>query len=104
MAALLPFTQGACYYRQQLFMAPKLDGAGGSSNYYKPLIVMAKVKTRREDRIARHTRIRKKVQTYSTFYSLGIFYFSIVQIWPINEPNKLSQSQGLNPDFVNAGA
>ncbi|KAG5530935.1 hypothetical protein RHGRI_025771 [Rhododendron griersonianum] len=62
MATLLSFTQGACFYRQQqLFMGPKSDGAGGSY-YYKPLIVTAKAKTRREDRIARHIRIRKKVE------------------------------------------
>lgn len=89
MATLLSFTQGACFYRQQqLFMGPKSDGAGGSY-YYKPLIVTAKAKTRREDRIARHIRIRKKVHFNCLTFSFSFFLF-IVQIRLINEPNELN--------------
>lgn len=53
---------------QQLWMGPKLlTAASSSTQWVSPsspspsLVVQAKAKTRREDRTARHIRIRKKV-------------------------------------------
>ena len=52
---------------QQLWMGPKLlTAASSSTQRVSPspsLVIQAKAKTRREDRTARHIRIRKKVPT-----------------------------------------
>ncbi|XP_052188836.1 50S ribosomal protein L18, chloroplastic [Diospyros lotus] len=40
----------------------ELSGAAAASNSYRPLILEAKAKTRRENRDARHSRVRKKVE------------------------------------------
>ncbi|KAL7265775.1 hypothetical protein ACSBR1_003532 [Camellia fascicularis] len=66
MSASLSFLQSACAYsqqqqQQQLYLRPKLECLGSSSSY-QPLIVEAKARTRREDRAARHSRLRKKVE------------------------------------------
>lgn len=61
---------------QQLWMGPKLLTAASSSSSTQrvspSLVIQAKAKTRREDRTARHIRIRKKVPTlfFSSYYSL----------------------------------
>lgn len=60
---------------QQLWMGPKLLTAASSSSAQRvspSLVIQAKAKTRREDRTARHIRIRKKVPTlfFSSYYSL----------------------------------
>ncbi|XP_075652695.1 large ribosomal subunit protein uL18c [Castanea sativa] len=51
---------------QQLWMGPKLLTAAASSSSTQrvspSLVIQAKAKTRREDRTARHIRIRKKVE------------------------------------------
>ncbi|KAF3973616.1 hypothetical protein CMV_002986 [Castanea mollissima] len=51
---------------QQLWMGPKLLTAASSSSSTQrvspSLVIQAKAKTRREDRTARHIRIRKKVE------------------------------------------
>ncbi|PSS35898.1 50S ribosomal protein [Actinidia chinensis var. chinensis] len=59
MAASLSLLQGACAYRYQLVIGPKLASSSGSQ---RSLIVEAKATTRRQDRTARHIRIRKKVE------------------------------------------
>ncbi|CAL5331908.1 unnamed protein product [Camellia sinensis] len=63
MSASLSFLQSACAYsqQQQLYLRAKLECLGSSSSY-QPLIVEAKARTRREDRAARHSRLRKKVE------------------------------------------
>ena len=51
---------------QQLWMGPKLLTAASSTQRVSAspsLVIQAKAKTRREDRTARHIRIRKKVPT-----------------------------------------
>ncbi|KAI8024594.1 hypothetical protein LOK49_LG02G00195 [Camellia lanceoleosa] len=47
--------------RRSAYLRPKLECLGSSSSY-QPLIVEAKARTRREDRAARHSRLRKKVE------------------------------------------
>ncbi|XP_059440862.1 large ribosomal subunit protein uL18c-like [Corylus avellana] len=60
------FLQSALASSQQLWMGPKLVAAAAApSPHPSPslsLVVEAKSRTRREDRTARHTRIRKKVE------------------------------------------
>ncbi|XAR60363.1 hypothetical protein NMG60_11033708 [Bertholletia excelsa] len=58
MSASLSFLQSACVCPQQLSFRPKL--ASGTS--YQTLNVESKVRTPREGRIARHSRVRKKVE------------------------------------------
>ena len=69
MCASLSFLQSAFASSQQLPLLPKFAAA-------KPLlpsfpIIEAKAKTRREDRTARHVRIRKKVFFSWFFLALG---------------------------------
>ncbi|KAG2721158.1 hypothetical protein I3843_02G055600 [Carya illinoinensis] len=60
------FLQSALASSQQLWMGPKFVGsASASTQRPRPslsLVVEAKATTRREDRTARHSRIRKKVE------------------------------------------
>ncbi|KAA8522657.1 hypothetical protein F0562_009181 [Nyssa sinensis] len=58
MSTSLSFLHSVWALPQQLSLRPKL---GAARPRYQPLIVEAKAKTRREDRTARHIRLRKKV-------------------------------------------
>lgn len=59
------FLQSALASSQQLWMGPKLVAAAAAPSPHPSsslsLVVEAKTRTSREDRTARHTRIRKKV-------------------------------------------
>ncbi|GMP44285.1 hypothetical protein CsSME_00013290 [Camellia sinensis var. sinensis] len=72
MSASLSFLQSACAYsqQQQLYLRAKLECLGSSSSY-QPLIVEAKARTRREDRAARHSRLRKKVIDDTKMHTLA---------------------------------
>ncbi|CAK9136525.1 unnamed protein product [Ilex paraguariensis] len=67
-SASLYFLQSTCAYSQQgqhLWLRPNLVAPRARPQHqyqYQPLIVEAKVRTRREDRTARHARLRKKVE------------------------------------------
>ncbi|XP_047316817.1 50S ribosomal protein L18, chloroplastic-like [Impatiens glandulifera] len=61
MSASLSFLQSACAYTQQLSMSSMAKPRATPSSY-KPLLVQAKTRTRTEDRVARHIRLRKKVE------------------------------------------
>ncbi|PRQ39704.1 putative ribosomal protein L18 [Rosa chinensis] len=47
---------------QQLWMGPKFVGVSAPRPQSQSLVIEAKATTKREDRTARHTRIRKKVE------------------------------------------
>ena len=87
--------QSALASSQQLWMGPKLLTAASSLRPHRhpspslSLVVEAKARTRREDRTARHYRIRKKVflsiyfflsGNLSTIYMFHVMYLSIYSI------------------------
>ncbi|XP_041000081.1 50S ribosomal protein L18, chloroplastic-like isoform X2 [Juglans microcarpa x Juglans regia] len=85
------FLQSALASSQQLWMGPKFVGsASASASTQRPrpslsLVVEAKATTRREDRTARHSRIRKKLHK-AAFFDQGsprrshLFFFASGQV------------------------
>lgn len=70
MSASLSFVGSS----QQLWMRPKFVGVAAPRPQSQSLLVVeAKATTKREDRTARHIRIRKKVTTISLFFYLTQF-------------------------------
>lgn len=74
----LSFLQAGCSYSQHLSLRPKVV----RPQQYQPLIIEARTKTRRQDRTARHVRLRKKVFhsfSYLSTLTSSIFFFFLIQ-------------------------
>lgn len=98
MTASLSFLHSAFPSTQQLLLRPQLNGLTSSPR--PSLVVEAKAKTRREDRTARHIRIRKKVvYTYLPDSLLFIFFlletdrhYNSLKLFRVTETSVLDSS------------
>ncbi|XP_059656839.1 large ribosomal subunit protein uL18c-like [Cornus florida] len=69
----LSFFQSACAYSQQLPLRRPMPVASPAQFQYQPLVIEAKATTKRQDRTARHSRIRKKVEGTPERPRLAVF-------------------------------
>ncbi|KAM7463228.1 hypothetical protein LguiA_031349 [Lonicera macranthoides] len=69
----LSFLQAGCSYSQHLSLRPKVL----RPQQYQPLIIEARTQTRRQDRTARHVRLRKKIDLYICALVFALYLYKV---------------------------